>query len=140
MMFDRFVNFHGLNNLIWVYNPNEFKEGVDPHAKYYPGDQYVDILAIDVYSEGFNRINYEQLLELAGDKPIALGEVGPIPSLEILKEQPGWTWFMCWGEPDGFGRNRNDIIKVYGGEQVLTHDELPWVEIKKPFVHDPILK
>ena len=26
MMYDRFVNFHGLNNLLWVFNTNEFKK------------------------------------------------------------------------------------------------------------------
>ena len=138
MMFDRFVNFHGLNNLIWVYNTNEFKEGVDPHETYYPGDKYVDILATDVYSEGFNQVNYDQLLELAGNKPIALGEVGTPPTVEKLKEQPGWTWFMSWGEPGG--RNFRETRELYGCEQVLTLEELPWVKMKEPYMHHPILK
>ena len=94
MLYDRLVNFHGLNNLIWVFNTNEFKDNVDPHATNYPGDDVVDIVATDVYSEGFNQVNYDQMLELAGDKPIALGEVGQVPSLEIIQEQPRWTWFI----------------------------------------------
>ena len=88
MMFDRLVNFHGLNNLVWVYKTNEFKDGVDTHGTYYPGDNFVDILATDVYTEGFDQVNYDQILELAGDKPIALGEVGMPPSVELLQEQP----------------------------------------------------
>ncbi len=140
MMFDRFVNFHGLNNLVWVYNTNEVKENVDPHGTYYPGDEYVDILATDVYTEGFNQVNYDQLLELAGEKPIALGEVGATPSTEKLKEQPGWTWFMSWGEPGGRGSNFRDFLDLYKSDQVLTHGELPWVEVQEPYLHDPILK
>jgi len=140
MMFDRFVNFHGLNNLIWVYNTNEVKENVDPHARYFPGDEYVDILATDVYTEGFNQENYDQLLELAGGKAIALGEVGATPSLEKLREQPGWTWFMSWGDPGGRGRNFRGFLDLYNSDQVLTHEELPWVEIQEPFLHYPVLK
>jgi mannan endo-1,4-beta-mannosidase len=140
MMFDRFVNFHGLNNLIWVYNTNEVKENVDPHLTYFPGDEYVDILATDVYTEGFNQENYDQLLELAGEKPIALGEVGATPSLEKLREQPAWTWFMSWGEPGGRGSNFRGFLELYKSEQVLTHGELPWVEIQEPYLHYPVLK
>jgi mannan endo-1,4-beta-mannosidase len=140
MMFDRFVNFHGLNNLIWVYNTNEFKEGVDPLDTYYPGDAYVDIIATDVYSEGFNQVNYDQILELAGDKPVALGEVGTPPTLAKLQEQPRWTWFMRWGEPGGFGRDFGDTRELLESEQVINHEELPWVEVKNPTIHHPILK
>ena len=140
MMFDRFVNFHGLNNLIWVYNTNEVKENVDAHDTYYPGDEYVDILATDVYTEGFNQLNYDQLLELAGNKSIALGEVGAVPTVEILEQQPRWTWFMSWGEPRGFGRGFRSTLDTYNSEQVLTHEELPWVEVREPYLHYPVLK
>jgi len=140
MMFDRFINFHGLNNLIWVYNTNEFKEGVDPHNTYYPGNDYVDILATDVYSEGFNQVNYDQLLALAGDKPIALGEVGNLPTLDKLEKQPRWTWFMAWGEPGGFGRDFRNILQMYGSDRVLTLEELPWTDIEDPYLHHPILQ
>ena len=49
MLFDRLVNFHKLHNLVWVYNTNEIRTGVDDHSTYYPGDEYVDVLATDVY-------------------------------------------------------------------------------------------
>ena len=140
MMYDRLVNFHGLNNLIWVFNTNEFKEGVDPHKTYYPGDDMVDILATDVYSEGFNQENYDQMLELAGDKPVALGEVGQVPGLEIIREQPRWAWFMQWGDPGGFGRGFELYREVYDSQEALTHEELPWVGVKDPRIHYPILK
>ena len=128
MMYDRFVNFHGLNNLIWVFNTNEFKDNVE------------DIIATDVYTEGFNQVNYDQMIELAGNKPIALGEVGQVPSLEIIKAQPRWTWFMQWGDPGGFGRGFQTYREVYNSEEVLTHDALPWVDVKDPRIHYPVLK
>ena len=138
MLYDRLVHFHGLKNLIWVYNTNEVKPGVDPHAAYYPGDDVVDILATDVYTEGFNEKNYRQLLELADDKPIALGEVGENPDTAILKKQPRWTWFMTWGEPTG--RNGKAMRSIYTAEQTLNLEELPWVDRKQARIHYPVLK
>ena len=140
MMYDRFVNFHDLNNLIWVYNCNEVKENVDPYPTYFPGDDVVDIFATDVYSEGYNQENYDQILALAGNKPIALGEVGNLPALEKIKSQPRWTWFMSWGEPGGFGRDFRSLFEVYGSKEALTLEELPWAKIKEPKLHYPVLK
>jgi len=140
MLFDRLVEFHGLNNLIWVYNTNEFKDGVDTHETYYPGDDVVDILATDVYTEGFNQENYDQMLALAGDRPIALGEVGRVPNLEIIRNQPRWTWFMQWGDPGGFREGFREYQDVYAADNVVTLYQLPWVEIKDPNIHYPILK
>jgi hypothetical protein len=29
---------------------------------------------------------------------------------------------------------------LYGSEQVLTLEELPWVDMDEPFMHHPVLK
>jgi len=139
MLYDRLVNFHKLNNLLWVYNTNEVKDNVDPHKTYFPGHDVVDILATDVYSEGFNQLNYDQLLKLAKGKPVALGEVGTPPSLEKLNEQPRWVWFMNWGEPR---RSRGSISlqDIYNSDKVLTLDELPGVMVSDPKIHYPFIK
>lgn len=135
MLFDRLVNFHKLNNLIWVYNTNEFKPGVDRHEVYYPGDNFVDILATDVYTQGFDKENYDQMVKLARTKPIALGEVGIPPASDKIKEQPNWTWFMVWGDPQGKATS-----EVYKDSQVIKLKDLPWVKVKDPFVHYPIVR
>ena len=143
MLFDRLTAFHGLNNLIWVYNTNEVKEGVDAHAAYYPGDDVVDVLATDVYTEGFNTMNYETLLDLAGEKPIALGEVGAPPSLEVLDAQPRWAWFMQWGEPGPGGggpEGFRSFLSTYASGRVLTLEELPWVDTEAVRHHYPIVR
>jgi mannan endo-1,4-beta-mannosidase len=135
MLYDRLVNFHKLNNLIWVYNCNEIRGDTAPYDSVYPGDDVVDILATDVYRNGFDPNDYNQLLTLAGDRPIALGEVGAPPTPEKLREQPRWTWFMSWGTPDWrSGR------EIYDCNETLTWDKLPWVKTKKPKIHYPILK
>jgi mannan endo-1,4-beta-mannosidase len=140
MLYDRLVNFHSLNNLIWVFNGNEVKPGVDSYETYYPGDDVVDILATDVYSEGFNQANYDELLALAKDKPIALGEVGKVPSIDILQSQPRWVWFMSWGEPFNGMSGFPEVRDLYESDEALTHEELPWVKVVHPRIHYPVLK
>lgn len=142
MMYDRLVNFHGLNNLIWVYNCNEVKSGVDSYETYYPGDQFVDVLATDVYSENYNESNYKEMCALADKtgKLMALGEVGKYPTVSQLKDQPRWVWLMCWGGPDSFGNQVRSVSELYQSEQAITHRELPWVKVKEPKLHYPILK
>jgi mannan endo-1,4-beta-mannosidase len=141
MLFDRFVNFHGLDNLLWVYNANEIRANVDPYATHYPGADVVDILATDVYQNGFAQADYQQLSALAQGKPIALGEVGQPPGVDVLKKQPRWAWFMLWGDLPPRGRPGSpDFSATYESPETLTHDELPWVKVKDPQLHYPILK
>lgn len=151
MLYDRLVNFHKLNNLIWVYSCNELGgENAGSYADCYPGDDEVDVLATDVYRRGFAQQDYDQLLALGGDRPIALAEVGSPPSPAILKKQPRWTWFMSWGDPTPFrppttgptsGPAPATLREVYTSDQVITYDKLPWVHLTtRPTVHYPILK
>lgn len=110
MTFDRLVNFHRLDNLVWVWNANAPNgKNAGPYYDYYPGTQYVDILAADVYGK-FEQSHHDDLAELAQGKPIALGEIGAPPPAEALKTQPLWTWFMGWS--DIFDRRMTDNHKA----------------------------
>jgi mannan endo-1,4-beta-mannosidase len=121
-LYDRFVNVHHLDNLLWVWNanaPNGGNAGVI--EAYYPGAQYADVLSMDIYGE-FKQEYYTNILALAGDKPIALGEVGGLPSPEVFEKQPRWTYFMCWSEFIQ-GHNPLDlVIAVYHAPMVLTRE------------------
>jgi len=134
MLYDRFVNFHELTNLIWVWNANEIKPGVGAYEDYFPGDDVVDILATDVYTTDFNMENYEKLLALTGDKLMAIGECGNPPGPKKLKEQPAWSWFMKWGEPA-----RSDK-EVYNSERVINYNQLPRGKQVNLNMHYPVLK
>jgi mannan endo-1,4-beta-mannosidase len=120
-MYDYFTRHHKLNNLIWVWNANELRgENVTSYADYFPGPDVVDILATDVYTGNYDRRNYDLLLELAQTKPIAIGECGPLPSHEVLEEQPEWTWFMCWSRMIQRRNTTDEILNVYNDKKVLT--------------------
>ena len=143
MLYDRLTNFHKLNNLIWVFNANEIKPEQDVlgYDLYFPGHDVVDVLATDVYAKNFNQENYDAILALAGKKPIALGEVGKLPTLEKLKEQPRWVWFMGWRDPDNFFWHDQDALKpLFNDKRTLTLEELPWVDLKDPVIHYPLLR
>jgi mannan endo-1,4-beta-mannosidase len=121
-IYDRFVNVHHLDNLLWVWNANAPGGSAGAIEGYYPGAQYADVITMDIYSE-FKQEYYTSILALAGGKPIALGEVGGLPSPEVLQQQPRWTYFMCWSE---FIQEHNPldlVIAVYHAPQVLTRED-----------------
>ncbi len=96
MIFDRYVHVHHLNNLIWVWNVNAPSANAGPVDQYWPGPAYADVVAIDIYG-GFEQSYYDSMLALAGThKPVALAEVGTMPTLEVLAKQPRWAYMMMW--------------------------------------------
>jgi mannan endo-1,4-beta-mannosidase len=121
-LYDRFVNVHHLDNLVWVWNANAPNPGWAPMADYYPGAQYADVVTMDIYGE-FKQEYYDAMLALAGDKPIALGEVGKLPSPEILQRQPRWTYFMAWSEYIQTENPLDLVNAVYHAPQVLTRED-----------------
>lgn len=125
MLYERLVDFHKINNLLWVFNGNEIRgDYIDPYAYYYPGHQYVDILATDVYSGEYPLKDYDALKKLAQGRPIALGEVGKMPSAEILAQQPDWIWFMTWVD-FVFNENTHDELKaIYEAESTISRRDI----------------
>ncbi len=140
MLYDRLVHFHHLDNLIWIFGGNEIRPKVGAYADFFPGSDVVDVLATDVYSSNFAGHDYEDLLALADGKPIALAEVGPVPTPEILKKQSRWAWFTAWGEMAGSRTDRAAVKELLADDSVLTWEKLPWVKIKHPTVHYPVIK
>lgn len=72
-MYNYFTNTKGLNNLIWVYSPDQSRSY---KTSYYPGNNYVDIVGLDAYVNNATDIaGYSEMIGLG--KPFALTEVGP---------------------------------------------------------------
>lgn len=65
-------------------------------ANYNPGEQYFDVVGLDVYGSDFKQEYYDQLEAISKGKLMALAEVGNPPSLEILAKQPKWSYWMIW--------------------------------------------
>ncbi|WP_299533471.1 glycosyl hydrolase [Ulvibacterium sp.] len=127
-LFMRLVEHHKLNNLIWVWNANGPRDIPEDEAfdykDYYPGHEYVDILATDVYHSDYEQKDYEQLLTLAEGKPIALGEVGTLPKINVLKAQPQWSWFMIWSNWLETANNEDQVKDVYDYEKTIDRENI----------------
>lgn len=122
IMYDRFVNTHQLNNLLWVWSPNAPNSYTFPYTPKYPGDDKVDILAVDIYNNDFKQSHYEELLGLAGNKPIAIGEHGEMPSSEVLQAQPKWVYSMTWGNMLTDNNTTDQIQDYMNDSRSLTRD------------------
>jgi mannan endo-1,4-beta-mannosidase len=128
MTYDYLTNHHKLNNLLWVWNTNAPRDIPGDEAfdyeLFFPGHDYVDILAADVYRNDYKQSHHDDLIKLAGNKPISLGEVGGLPGPDILQQQPSWTWFMSWGNLVTRSNSEQAIIDLYQSPHVLTLDEI----------------
>ncbi|WP_074048582.1 glycosyl hydrolase [Paenibacillus ihumii] len=126
LMYDRLTHDHNLNNLIWIWN-SEKKD-------WYPGDDVVDIVSVDIYNpaEDYNPsiAKYEGLVSLVnGKKMAALAENGPIPDPDALQAYGAeWSFFSTWTGDyirDGKTNTMEHLKKVYHHDYVITLDELP---------------
>jgi mannan endo-1,4-beta-mannosidase len=107
-LFNRLTNYHKLNNLIWVWNIDRPHNPQMDFVHYYPGNEYLDILSLDVYGNDFKQEYYDGLKKLSNGKPLAFGEVGNPPSEEILAAQPDWCYWVIWA-----GMVRNTTNEQY---------------------------
>lgn len=116
LMYDRMTNYHSLNNLIWVWN------GQDQF--WYPGDDKVDIIGVDLYKGRGNHdsqkgeyVKAQNYVDGDSLKLIALTENGSIPNPEnLLNEHVPWAWFMTWND-----NNSNSPNDFFSGDRYTSH-------------------
>lgn len=72
---DYLRNERGLNNLLLCYNPNFY--GLDVAENYYPGDEYVDLVGVDMYWHSHKRFTQrtDKALELLTKFAIQKGKI-----------------------------------------------------------------
>ncbi|MGI4729050.1 MAG: glycosyl hydrolase [Janthinobacterium lividum] len=125
MMYNRFVNYYHLNNLLWVWGANGPrdipKDEAYAYKDFYPGANYVDILGTDIYHFDYEQKDYNELMNLAKGKIIALTEVGELPKPEILEAQPKWAWFMVWTSWLWTDNTKDRVKEVYSRPQTISH-------------------
>lgn len=125
IMYDRYTNYWGLDNLIW-----NLGYCGDVNDGWYPGDEYVDIIGADTYVNHTDSLVgiYSKTAQVA-QKPVCLHENGPIPDPDKLEADGSkWLWFMTWHTSfiDSNEINTASYLnKVYNSEYLLTLDELP---------------
>ncbi|MBU6399603.1 MAG: hypothetical protein KGS61_04745 [Verrucomicrobia bacterium] len=105
-MFDYFTRVKRLDNLLWVYSPNHGAKT----AAYYPGDQYVDLVGLDAYTDFVDTHHIRGYAEVARlGKPFGFTEFGPHGAQNppgdydyrrfiegVTRDFPQAVFFMCW--------------------------------------------
>lgn len=135
---------YGIHNLIWEFNSYTYSSS----PEWYPGDEWVDMVAFDKYNCIYNRTDglsdcpnedaisdtFYKLVDLTNNtKLVAMSENDTVPSLEnMLVEKAHWLYFCIWYDngSDNFltGANKNnyDTLKeMYQSDYCITLDELP---------------
>jgi len=113
LMYDRYTNYHKINNLIWVWST--------PEPTWYPGNLKVDIVGYDSYPGTYNydcRADiYKQINTFTlGKKMIQMTENGPIPWFPTcfsLSTPVKWGIFMSWSDLVFWQNDQAWIPKVY---------------------------
>ncbi|MET0405480.1 MAG: glycosyl hydrolase [Cystobacter sp.] len=123
MLHDYLTRTKGIDNLIWVWDVQDLSWNF---SDYNPGDAYWDIAALDFYNpDGFTTAKYNAMLAVAGNKPIAIGECGRLPTSTELRNQPRWVFFMGWAELTYSDNSEAAIRSVYSAGNVVTREQMP---------------
>lgn len=100
LMRDTFEKKYGLNNLIWVWTLDATQGAEAEWADWYPGDEYVDIIGVDIYEDNISAKTrqYQACVDLAkGRKLVTISECGNIPEPSACFEAGNkWSWFLVW--------------------------------------------
>lgn len=135
IMYNYLVNTRGLHNLIFVWSPSSWTpNGSDVPWNYYPGDAFVDIVAVDDYNPAygsgaatpetsdFTNIYYTGLQNYT--KPRMLAETYRVPvaanGTNALAASP-WVIWTVWGQRLTADNSGADVkATYYATSQVYT--------------------
>lgn len=129
-MFKYFTETKKLNNLIWVWSAS-----FEPSSRWYPGDDYVDIVGTDTYFPKPNHKRwqgiYQRLRKVAPNKPAAITENDSIPDAAVLYDRKiNYIWFLTWHTRFLDKNTKSYLNYVYNSKYVITADELPNLKVQ----------
>lgn len=130
LIFQRMDSYHGLNNLIWVWNGSS--------EDYFPGEKYCDVIGQSFYENSASSFA-GRFSVLAGmtDVPKLLAVTGcdKLPSPDnMLRDNAVWSWFSAGsgnvmittaGELSEKYTSWQNLHDIYNSEACITLDELP---------------
>ena len=140
LLYTTLTEKYELHNLIWEFNSYNYANS----PTWYPGDDYVDIVAYDKYNVENNRDDglssgpnvsaisriFNYLYNLVdGGKMLAISECDTVPTVENMTvEDAGWLYFCpCYGDYLMSERYQDPEIlsEIYNSDYCITLDELP---------------
>jgi mannan endo-1,4-beta-mannosidase len=123
-----------LHNIIWGHSPGMPWDA--PRMKYYPGDEYVDMIGATCYSDDIRLGLTDQPDNLADmtapQRPVGLLEIGPSTQHDgswdasliidrIRDRYPEMVMFNCW---NGWTNVTMELVHVRNAEKLMND---PWV-------------
>ncbi len=130
-IFKRLNKFHGLGNLIWVWNGSD--------SEFYPGNSYCDIIGQSIFEKSDSAFagRFSALSELPDmqKKPMAITSCDSLPKPEyMLRDNAMWLWFAIGsgsyivdseGNLSEVYTDWQSLYNAYNSKICLTLDELP---------------
>ena len=147
-MYRRFQEL-GVNNLIWVWTQSAaWGKPYSDGYRWYPGDDYVDIVSIDIYNERnaetIHTKCFNFLREASPSKLAALSECGSVAQIgEQWSAGARWLFFMPWYdyavtsnvEGARFGQTRHANADVAWWNEAFSHDYVLTRDDVKKMLH-----
>lgn len=122
MMYERFTNVFGLDNLIWV-------QGYTTEVKkyWYVGDKYCDVIGSDTYDpkDPYNDVGWYGLGGIKTDRLRCYHETQALPTNQDLSTKPLWSYLVVWHTDILYDIDKNSIKEFYDNDKVITLDKLP---------------
>ncbi len=138
LMYDRLVKHHGLNNIIWVWTAQVSSGHEAELLEGYPGNEYVDIVGVDLYEDTHDAKPepYKGALALTeGKRLVSLSECGMLEDpADCIAKGANWSWFMLWYThniasqgivTDEFGNTPDYIRSVMQSPFVINREQMP---------------
>ena len=118
---------------------DRYSEGYEANmAGGYPGNEYVDIVGVDLYEDNNDAQPgaYQAALAMTGGKRmVALSETGALEMpADCIAKGANWSWFMLWYTydiankgltTDDFGNTAELIRQVMQSPFVINREQMP---------------
>ncbi len=121
----RYLLERGVHNLIYIWT-SELDDD-----DWYPGDEYVDIVARDQYRVASEHGSFKKQFDLLRNKyptkMLALAECDCVPGAAAMEDDDArWLFVAPWTTPFVFSRQNNDAFwkQFLSEELILTRDEV----------------
>ena len=126
---DKLEGEYGLDNLIWVWTLDATPGAEKEWASWYPGNDVVDIVGVDIYADDTDakERQYKAAAALsAGHKMVTVSECGNIPEpIKCIAAGEKWCWFMAW-DLESYSLNTTAYWKnVMASSKVITRENMP---------------
>lgn len=136
LLYDQLVNVYGLNNLIWVWTIDAAPGFESAAREWYPGDDVVDIVGADIYTDQPQTpqtIQYDFLQQIVGGRKMCtISECGNIPEPTAQFDQGlQWLWFMVWPSSEtsitgAYPQNTTSYWQqVLSNSHILSREDMP---------------